>query len=83
VKDVNFAVNKLTIIFKVFSWVAAALGVTFSVVILIQGAGVEYSRVLSSVLALIFGVIYFVFFYTLAEAMRLLVAIERNTRKHE
>jgi hypothetical protein len=78
--DTNFIARKLSLIFKVFGWVAGALGVVFFFVILIGGGTPDAPRA-TSLLALVLGVFYLVFFYTVSEVVRLLANIEENTRK--
>jgi hypothetical protein len=79
-KDANWALNKITLVFKIFAWIAAALGLAFFFIILIGGGTAEAPRA-TSVLALVLGFFYFVFFYTISEVVGLLVRIEANTRK--
>ena len=79
-KDSNWCLNKIGLAFKVFAWIAAALGVVFFFIILIGGGTPEAPRA-TSVLALVLGFFYFVFFYTIAEVLGLLMRIEQNTRK--
>jgi hypothetical protein len=79
-KDSNWCLSKLTLIFKIFAWIAAALGVVFFFVILIGGGTADAPRA-TSILALVLGFFYLVFFYTIAEVLGLLVRIEQNTRK--
>ncbi len=79
-KDANWTLNKINLVFKVFAWIAAALGVVFFFIILIGGGTPEAPRA-TSVLALVLGFFYYVFFYTIAEVIGLLMRIESNTRK--
>ncbi len=79
-REENWVINKVMLIFKLFAWIAAALGVVFFFIILIGGGTPEAPRA-TSVLALVLGFFYLVFFYTVAEVLRLLVGIEQNTRK--
>jgi hypothetical protein len=79
-RDENWIINKINLVFKIFAWVAAALGVLFFVVILVGGGSPEAPRGVS-VLALVLGFFYFVFFYAVAEVLRLIVRIEKNTRR--
>lgn len=79
-KDKNWALQKINLVFKVFAWVAAALGVVFFGIILVGGGTPEAPRA-TSILALVLGFFYFVFFYLVAEVIRLLMDIEANTRK--
>lgn len=79
-KDANWCLTKINLVFKVFAWIAAALGVVFFFIILIGGGTPEAPRA-TSVLALVLGFFYFVFFYTVAEGLGLLMRIEANTRR--
>jgi hypothetical protein len=79
-RDKNWALSKIMFVFKIFSWIAAALGVVFFFIILIGGGTPEAPRA-TSILALVLGFFYFIFFYTVAEVLRLLSDIETNTRK--
>lgn len=76
----NKIANKLKFVFQIFAWIAAVLGLVFFLIILIGGGTPEAPRA-TSVLALVLGFFYFVFFYLIAEILRLLVQIEYNTRK--
>ena len=76
----NKIANKLRMVFQIFGWVAALLGVVFFVIILVAG-GTTGSPRSTSVLALILGAFYFVFFFLISELLRLLIKIEANTRK--
>ena len=78
----NKIANKLRVVFQVFAWIAAALGVVFFLVILIGGGSPDAPRA-TSVLALGLGAFYFVFFFLVSEVLRLLTSIEQNTRKEE
>lgn len=79
-KDANWCLEKIKLVFKVFAWIAAALGVVFFFIILIGGGTPEAPRA-TSILALVLGFFYFVFFYTISEVLGLLMRIEQNTRK--
>lgn len=79
-EDSNKIATKLRLVFQIFAWIAAALGVVFFFIILIAGGTPEAPRS-TSVLALVLGFFYFVFFFLVAEVLRLLVQIEANTRK--
>ena len=79
--DTNKVSNKLKLVFQIFAWIAAALGLVFFFIILIGGGTPEAPRV-TSLLALALGFFYFVFFYFIAEIIRLLISIEANTRKN-
>jgi hypothetical protein len=79
-KDKFWVLSKITLVFKVFAWIAAALGVVFFFIILIGGGGPEAPRA-TSVLALVLGFFYLVFFYMISEVLRLLIDIESNTRR--
>lgn len=76
----NKIANKLKFTFQIFAWISAVLGLVFFCIILIGGGTPEAPRA-TSVLALVLGFFYFVFFYLVAEVLRLLVAIEANTNK--
>ena len=78
--DTNKIAGKLKLIFQIFAWISAALGLVFFFIILIGGGTPEAPRV-TSLLALALGFFYFVFFYFISEILRLLMAIESNTRK--
>ncbi len=79
-KDKNWVLMKINMVFKAFAWIAAALGVVFFFIILIGGGTAEAPRA-TSILAIVLGFFYFVFFYTVAEVLRLLMDIEANTRR--
>ncbi len=79
-KDANWALSKITLVFKIFAWLASALGVVFFLIILIGGGTPDAPRA-TSILALVLGFFYFVFFYTVSEVIGLLMRIENNTRK--
>lgn len=79
-KDSNWCLDKIKLVFKVFGWIAAALGVAFFFIILI-GGGTDQAPRSTSILALVLGFFYFVFFYTISEVLGLLMRIEQNTRK--
>jgi hypothetical protein len=76
----NKLANKLRWVLQLFAWLAAALGLVFFFIILIAGGGPDAPRV-TSVLALVLGFFYFVFFHLVAEVLRLLIQIEVNTHK--
>ena len=78
--DENKVAGKLKLVFQIFAWISAVLGLVFFFIILIGGGTPEAPRA-TSVLALALGFFYFVFFYFIAEILRLLVSIESNTRK--
>ena len=78
--DENKIASKLKLVFQIFAWIAAALGLVFFFIILIGGGTPEAPRV-TSVLALALGFFYFVFFYFISEILRLLINIESNTRR--
>ncbi|OGS00891.1 MAG: hypothetical protein A3G85_00210 [Elusimicrobia bacterium RIFCSPLOWO2_12_FULL_39_28] len=56
------------------------MGLVFFVIILIGGGTPEAPRA-TSILALVLGFFYLVFFFLVSEVLRLLIAIESNTRK--
>ena len=78
--DTNKIANKLKLVFQIFAYIAAVLGLVFFFIILIGGGTPEAPRV-TSVLALVLGFFYFIFFYFISEILRLLVQIETNTRR--
>ncbi len=78
--DNNKIAGKLRFIFQIFAWVSAVLGLVFFLIILIGGGTPEAPRA-TSILALVLGFFYLVFFYLVSEVLRLLIAIETNTRK--
>ena len=77
--DTNKIAKKLKLVFQGFAWIAGALGIVFFLIILIGGGSPEAPRA-TSVLALGLGFFYFVFFFLISEVLRLLMAIEGNTR---
>lgn len=76
----NKIAKKLRWTFVGFAGLSGLLGVIFFFIILIGGGTPEAPRV-TSLLALALGFFYFVFFYFISEILRLLMAIESNTRK--
>ena len=76
----NKALKYIPWAFKALALISAALGLVFFVIILIGGGTAEAPRA-TSVLALILGFFYLLFFWTLAEVISLLIKIESNTRK--
>ncbi len=79
-EDRNKLALKLRKVLQIFAWIAAVLGVVFFGIILIGGGTPDAPRA-TSILALVLGLFYFIFFYLVAEVLRLLVQIEVNTRK--
>lgn len=79
--DENKIAGKLKLVFQIFAWISAVLGIVFFFIILIGGGSPEAPRA-TSVLALALGFFYFVFFYFIAEILRILLAIESNTRRN-
>jgi len=69
----------IPVAFKALALISAALGLVFFVIILIGGGTPDAPRV-TSVLALILGFFYLLFFWTIAEVIGLLIKIESNTR---
>jgi hypothetical protein len=69
----------LPLTFRVFAVIAALLGVAFFFVILIGGGTPEAPRA-TSILALILGFFYFVFFWTVAYVINLMEGILANTQ---
>lgn len=80
--DTNKIASKLKLVFQIFGWISAVLGLVFFFIILIGGGTPEAPRV-TSILALALGFFYFVFFFLIAEFLRLLIQIEANTRRGE
>ena len=80
--DTNKIASKLKLVFQVFAFISAALGLVFFFIILIGGGTPEAPRA-TSVLALVLGFFYFVFFFLISEFLRLLMQIESNTRRTE
>jgi hypothetical protein len=72
--------RKISGVFKLFAWVSALLGVAFCVIILVGGGTPEAPRA-TSLLALLLGFFYLVFFYMIAEVLNVLMDIESNTRR--
>ena len=72
--------RKISVVFKVFAWVSVLLGVVFCGIILVGGGTPEAPRA-TSLLALLLGFFYLVFFYMVAEVLDVLMDIEANTRK--
>ncbi|MBL8023867.1 MAG: hypothetical protein JNK54_06255 [Elusimicrobia bacterium] len=66
--------------FKALALISALLGLVFFIIILIGGGSTDAPRA-TSLLALILGAFYFLFFWTIAEVIGLLIKIESNTRK--
>ncbi|OGR83631.1 MAG: hypothetical protein A2902_03170 [Elusimicrobia bacterium RIFCSPLOWO2_01_FULL_64_13] len=79
-EDTDKIGGKLKLVFRIFAWISAGFGVVFFFIILIGGGTPEAPR-LTSLLALALGLFYFVFFYFIAEILRLLTNIDLNTRK--
>lgn len=80
IREPYWALKKITVIFQVFAWLAVVLGIVFCVIILVGGGTPEAPRT-TSLLAVGLGAFYFVFFYTVSEVLKLMMAIEQNTRK--
>ena len=74
--------KQLGFYFQIAAWASLALGVVFFVILLVgvftgsRGGGFG-----TSLLALVLGVFYFMFFFMVSEVLRLLKKIERNTSK--
>ena len=66
--------------FKGLGLLSAILGLVFFVVILVGGGGPDAPRA-TSLLALVLGFFYLLFFWTIGEVFGLVVKIEANTRK--
>lgn len=78
--DSDKIAGKLKLIFQIFAWISVVLGLVFFFIILIGGGTPEAPRA-TSLLALALGFFYFVFFYLIAEVLKLLMQIEINTRR--
>ncbi|HMU74831.1 MAG TPA: hypothetical protein PKB12_02015 [Elusimicrobiota bacterium] len=76
----NKPLKYIPLAFKALALISAALGLVFFVIILIGGGTPDAPRV-TSVLALILGFFYLLFFWTIAEVIGLLIKIESNTRR--
>lgn len=76
----NKALKWIPFAFKILGSLSAILGLVFFVLILVGGGSPEAPRP-TSILALILGFFYLLFFWTLGEVIGLLVKIEANTRK--
>jgi hypothetical protein len=68
------------VVFKVLAWAALVIGAIGTVGVLVTGGTPETPRAMSIVI-LIVGALYFVIFYTIGEVVKLLLAIEEQTRK--
>ena len=66
--------------FKGLALISALLGLVFFVIILVGGGTPDAPRI-TSLLALILGSFYLLFFWTIAEVIGLLIKIEANTRR--
>jgi hypothetical protein len=66
--------------FKTLGLISALLGLVFFIIILVGGGSPDAPRA-TSLLALILGFFYLLFFWTIAEVIGLLIKIESNTRK--
>ena len=78
--DENKIAKKLRWTFVGFSGLSGLLGIVFFFIILIGGGSPDAPRA-TSVLALALGFFYLVFFLFIAEILRILMAIESNTKK--
>lgn len=67
-------------VFKVLAWAALVIGVIGTVGVLVTGGTPETPRAMSAVI-LIVGALYFVIFYTVGEVIKVLLAIEEQTKK--
>lgn len=76
----NKPLKYIPLAFKALALISAALGLVFFVIILIGGGTPDAPRV-TSILALILGFFYLLFFWTIAEVIGLLIKIESNTRR--
>ena len=70
----------ISVIMKVLAWIAAGLGFIFFLIILIGGGTPEAPRI-TSLVALLLGLVYWCFFFGAGEIIQVLLAIEQNTRK--
>ena len=66
--------------FKTVGLISALLGLVFFIIILVGGGSPDAPRA-TSLLALILGFFYLLFFWTIAEVIGLFIKIESNTRK--
>lgn len=80
----------VSFIFKVLAWIVALLDILAIVSLLTRKAGLPSifqtsnftaSPLILALLALLFGVFYFILLYALAEGIMVVLAIEENTRK--
>lgn len=70
----------ITVAFKSLGLISLLLGLVFFVIILVGGGSPDAPRA-TSILALILGFFYLLFFWTIGEVISLLIKIEANTRK--
>jgi len=77
-------------IFKVLAWIVALCDILAIIALLTHKAGlpsmfqtanVTASPYVLALLALLFGVFYFILLYAMAEGIMVVLAIEQNTRK--
>ena len=72
--------NISSIIFKVLAWSALLVGMVGSVGLLVSGGTPATPRSNSAVILFV-SALYFVIFFTVSEVIKMLLAIEQNTRK--
>ena len=70
----------LSIVFKVLAFASVVIGLVAAVGVLVSGGTPEVPRQ-TSLLLVVGGVFQFVVFFTVSEVIRLLLAIEEQTRK--
>ena len=68
------------LLFKVMGWAALVVGIVGAVGVLVGGGAPQTPRAVSLAVFLS-SALYFILFYTLGEIIRLLLAIEAQTRK--
>lgn len=74
--------QRIVTTFKVVAWlVLVLLGGGVTVMMLVGGGDPKTGGRLAAFLSFGAGLFYFLFFYAIAEVLRLLMDIERNTRK--
>ena len=78
--DSSKPLKYIPLAFKVLALISALLGLVFFIIILVGGGSPEAPKA-TSILALILGCFYLLFFWTIAEVIGLLIKIESNTRK--
>ena len=69
-----------SVVFKILAWATLVIGLVGTVGVLVAGGTPETPKAMSVVI-LIVGALYFVIFYTVGEVIKVLLAIEEQTRK--